>query len=80
MSKEIYKKVLVEEKEINPGQWQRSYKKVLDEDAMKKAEAEAKRKAEEAKKKAEADAKRKAAEAKKKAEAAAKAEEYSAAA
>ena len=39
MSKKIYKKVLVEEKEISPGQWQRTYKKVLDEAAMK-AEAE----------------------------------------
>ena len=76
MSKKIYKKVLVQEKEISPGQWQRTYKKVLDDAAMK-AETEKQeklKKQEEAKKKAELE-KKKAAEAKKKAEAAKKKKE-----
>ena len=80
MAKKIYKKILVSELELSPGQWQRSYKKVLDEDAMaaidaaekqKQAEAE-KQKQAAAKAKKEAEAKKKAAAAKKKAAAAKK--------
>ncbi len=45
MAKKIYKKILTRETEISPGQWQRQYKKVLDEEAMAKAAAEEKAKA-----------------------------------
>ena len=62
MAKKIYKRILIEENELSPGQWQRQYKKVLDEEAMAKAAAEEKAKAAaEEKAKAAAEAKKKAA-------------------
>ena len=39
MAKKIYKRILISEVEIGPDQWQRTYKRVLDHEAMAQRDA-----------------------------------------